>query len=402
MSLSTAVIGATSLFSLGGQLGVIDGSNSSTASPVRLRVVDALTNSLQTIAGTDKASGNGGDRTLARFSNISSLLSKPTTSSGFSSGIYIADYTAGRVMHTDPSSSIISFVAGTGSSYSSGTNLDTNYSLSGTKLFHLALNSIGSFTIGNRSIWNVAADKSVLAFLSGASTNVLTLADGSTSTTTGMQGGDQYAGLIYDSSGNLYFGGYLSTGTNVNRIKVRKSDGSLYNVIGTSANTSSADCTTAGCAHTLSIAGASGYWFTPTNFMGPYDNRFNSNEGRLLFAEAAKIRFISRAYDIANSKLGTLTDQSGTAINFGRAVGAFRYTYINGTSEQIDKIFYVSNDGKLYCYKVSTGSDSTCTNASLGPSTSITTLHPAVLEMDESGSIYGISNSGDSVFKYVP
>lgn len=402
VDLSTAGVLSSSVFALGGQLGVIDNTyNNSTK--VRLRVVDPSTNSLQTIAGTDRASGDGNDRTLARFGSLSSLVYKPTSSTGFPAGLYASDSGAYRISYMDPAGSNIVFKAGSGISKlpTNSSNFDTTLNLGSNSLFHLILSPSGFFTFGWSTIWNVAANGLTASYLSGGG-NALNVTDGASSSTVVMGTSEMYSGLVYDSAGNLYYGGYQPTSGNLNRLMVRKTNGTLYTVIGTSANASSNDCTTAGCAHALSIVGNAYGWGANANPMGYYDNRYNSNEGRLLFAEGAKIRFVSRAYDPTNSKLGTLSDQSGTPINFGRSVGIFRYSYVDGTSEQIDKIYYVSGDGRLYCYKVSTGTDSKCNNTSLGPSSSIGNLHSGILEMDSSGYIYGVLTSLDAIYRYIP
>jgi hypothetical protein len=414
VSLANAAVTSGSLFTIGGQLGVID-NTTNTSTVGRLRVVDINTDSLQTLAGSDRFSGNGQDRTLAHFGGITRLLYKTTNTTNFPMGLYAMDSGGLRILQMDPTESSIHIRAGNGiSGYVLGTDTFGTTAFLGqststsTLLSNFAVNPDGFFSFYSQNrIWNVKNDLSLEAYLNTGST-ILNKADGFSGNSAILANGEHKSGLVYDGAGNLYFGGYQSTtstpsAAGASKIMVRKSDGTFYTVIGNTTISASADCIVAGCAQAKSIAGSSGSDSAGAMLLGPYDKRYNSNEGRLLFAEGSAIRTINSAYNPAVSKLGTLTNQAGTAINFGRTVGSFVYTYVDGSSEQIDRIYYISSNNILYCYKASTGADASCNNSALGPPASINnTLSSSTIAIDPSGNVYVVNASTNVIYKYSP
>lgn len=415
VALGSAGVSPNSLFVMGGQLGIVDGGSVAGGDISRVRVLDAASNGFQTLAGTDRFSGDGGSRTLARFAGLGSLFMKTQSVTGFPAGLYALDVGAGRLLHMDPAGSTISVKAGNGVSTLTSPasrvfgptgklgqlNLISNMIESPTGLFTYLL---------RYHIMNVKTDLTTEAYLAGTS-GALAVADGSTSTAPGLTDGEGVHGFVYDGSGNLYFGGYQTTAnvaaaSGVNRIMVRKSNGSFWTVIGTSANTSSTDCATAGCAAAKSIQSSSANKVgAGGNALGPFDNRHNAGAGRLLFTEGTKIRYVTQPANPAASTFGTLATQSGTPIDMTRTVGPFVYTYVSAMSEQIDKLYYVSTDGKLYCYKVSTGADANCTNAALNPATGVEPLQYYVhspITMGADGAIYVSNEKNNLIYKYSP
>lgn len=406
IDLSSAGVFTSVLFSVSGQLGILDNTvNKDTTS--RVRVVDSVSNSLQTLAGVDRFFDGGGDRSLAKFSSITDFVYKSNTTDIYNSGIYVAVFGAAKIVYASIANKNISVIAGSGLSQNPTTgnafNLTSAISTTDSTgaLYNLAINPIGFFTYGYRQIVDITSGKLISKYISGTS-GALSTTDGTITSTVGLADGEHLYGLLYDGVGNLYFGGYNSNGSNLNRIKVRAPSGALYTVIGNSSNAVSSDCASLGCAQAKSIYSSSYSSAGINKLTKPYDNRFNSGEGRLLFAEGNYLRYVSKAYDPSNSKLGTLTNQSGTAINFGRIVGGAVFKYVDNSSEQIDRVYYVSNDGKLYCYKVSSGADANCNNTVLGPSNQIGSLYHLVIDIDNNGNVYVLNTSMNQILKYTP
>ena len=415
VSLGNAALTTASLFRVGDQLGIVDNTTNANAQS-RLLILDDGTNTLQTLGGTDRFSGDGLDRTLARFSEIGKLVYKTISTSGFPAGLYVTDGTALRILQMDPSQSTIHVRAGNGvSTYLSqgmsfGPTYSVGYTAANSSAFrNIAVNPLNFFTFfSGQSIWNVKADSTIDGYLYSANTSIYARPDGDVGTDSRFQSGEHRAGMVYDNAGNLYFGGYQdpaisSSSSGYGKFMVRRADGSYYTVIGTLTIASDTDCIVAGCAKTKSVNFLTNTEYAGSVNLGSYDNRYNSNEGRLLFSEQSKIRFVSRAWDPANSKYGTLSDYSGAAVNFGRSVGAFVYTYVDGSSEQIDKVYYVSTDGKLYCKKLSSGADSNCTNSTaMGPTTGLPLLASSTLTLGPDGSIYAINSDQNAIYKFFP
>jgi hypothetical protein len=406
---ANAGVSTYSLFSLGGQLGIID--NSGTAvNFVRYRIISGGVNgTLQTIAGTDRFSGDGGQPNLAFLSYINRLVFKnETDSTPFGPGLYVQDAGAARLLKVEPDGTLISVAAGNGISgpgasgapFSTATAIDS--AASGSSSFNnLVLNDDGTFSYSASANTGRIASTSGgnISYLLNKTGDIFTQAEGTSSSAPGWTNGAGLAGLVYDAAGNLYFGGGASS-AGPRKIMVRiAANGKFFTVIGTSTSASSADCATAGCANTRSVLNPGGFDNTGNIYLGPFDQNFNSGAGRLLFSEGTKIRYVTAPASVntaSTSTLGTVVDLSSISPT------AFTYTYTDPAKTAINEIFYVSTLGKLYCYRVATGTNPNCSSTvpgtQLGPN--FVNLTPNTIAMDQNNNIYVNSSARNSIYKY--
>jgi hypothetical protein len=410
VSLTSAGVTTNSLFAIGGQLGFADNAINS-KSYVRYRIVSPGTSpTLQTIAGTDRFSGAGGDPNLAYFGYLTRLIYKSTSdSTNFSPGLYIQDSGSGRILSVQSGASTISVSAGSGINKvsASGATFDTtvspDYIFSSPNGFNnLTFDTLGNFTYSGRSGKIINTNGGVINYLlTGISGEIFAQADGYSGTTALWYDGQGLDGIVYDTSGNMYIGGYNGVTNANNKIMVRNgSNGKWYKVIGGTTSATSADCSTSGCANSLSITSLGNSDGYRSNYFGPIDINYSSGAGRLLFSEGTKIRYVTSPASIIS---GTSTSKYGTLVDFSTVTpGAFTYTYTDSTNTQINEIFYVSSTGKLYCYRVASGIDSNCSSTApgtnLGPSFS--TLSSNTIATDSSNNIFVVGTDRNVIYKY--
>jgi len=407
------------VFRLGDQLGFVDGYRNNDGIG-QLRLVDAATQTVQVLVGRERFKGDGKNRQVAQFGGLHRVIYKSQDVTNFPAGLYVGDGLAGRLLQIDPATDLVHVRAGSGIGKDpalGGINFDATTPVARLRLTYdlglFTLNSLGLFTYyTDRFIVNVKADQTTEYLMGGSSTttDIYMQPDGTTMTPVmGLcnDGGDIQYGIEYDPAGNLYFGGYQASCTpnSYNKIVRRGTDGKIYNIIGNLTVASSADCSTAGCAQSQSLGctGSSGAGGCP---LGAFDARYATGTGRLVFAENQKIRFVSDPTHPTNSTLGTLKKYDGTDFVAGRNIGKFVYRYVDPAdtnNEAIDRVFYISSDGKLYCAKLSAGADSTCTNAPLGPNSPMDTLSSgAALTDSPTGQLYMVNGNLDLVLQYTP
>lgn len=397
------------LFSVGGQLGFVDGMRNSDGIG-QLRMVDSVTQKIQTLAGVDRFWGDGKEAGVVRFGGIFGLRYKTQNLANFPAGLYIGDGLGNRLLQADLTTGKVHVRAGNGISKtpSAGTAFSPNNSVArirlGQDLGLFTINPTGLFTyFTNRQLFNVNSDETVEPLFGETSiaNNIYAIADGTTNASNFAfcnDGSDILHGLSYDGAGNLYFGGYFSSCTPAyNKIMVRKANGAFYSVIGNLTVASSADCTTPGCAQEKSIQCASSVTGTNGCSIGNFDDRYSSGKGRLLFAETNKIRFVTDPTNPAQSTYGTL-------LSAARNIGAFYFKYKNPTvpsDDQMDRVYYLSG-GKLYCYKVSAGADASCNDTSLGPAAPIDQIFSGTITEGPDGEIYVLNLNKTVIMKYTP
>jgi Bacterial Ig-like domain len=91
-------------------------------------------------------------------------------------------------------------------------------------------------------------------------------------------------------------------------------------------------------------------------------NQYDSVNDFFYFSEDNKLRYITNPKTPTTSTLNTLFDAGRPILNF-----IF--------SEDGEQVYYVSTDGRLYCYDLPSGtSPSHCNNTNLGPATGMTTI----------------------------
>lgn len=411
-----------SLFTYNSRLGIVDGSDTA----LRLRVVDKLYSKdiLLTIAGTDRMSGVGRDPISARFSRIRNIRYVPAVQGAFESGIHFLDGGASyllRVEHGATRTYLRSvFGSGVARHPSTDTNLTSNNFLGLINLFNF-------FEIGptGKIYWNsfrylMGLDTSNPAnkaeFLLSAtdldasqyriSTRLFLGDDPYSGTSAQYEPSQMKAGLRIDSDGNLYMGGLdaggygwgASPSNHASVILYRDSAGVYRKIIGTmiAQNTYPGspvdDCVTPGCAISQRIYCISNSDGAGSCNIGKIDERGATK--KLYYSENNKIRVVDNPLDPAQSTLGSLIP------GLARHVGAFVYTYVNGTDPDLDRVYYISSDGKLYTCTMQPGP--TCSNTALGPDLLGLKLSPSSLEVGPDNKLYMLNENRNQVIEYDP
>ena len=405
-----------------GKLAFNNGNNGNSSGITWIRIVDNV-GKLRTIAGTRYLSGIGNDIKTASFNAIQTLLYTSHSTGGSTNltpGLYIADSGAFSFARANPTSGLLEIVGG---------NQIAKNPINGGSFGSVPISSAaGTFGVGDvtfdqngllvwqsgKSITRLLVDNTMSSFMAG-NKDPSQADDGDSLSTLGLWDSGGGTGMVSDSSGRLYYGGYrVLTGNYQSYPRIGMLDpsiGKYYRVIGADAppirptTDSSGDAASAdGPVYSASkykslqcqpyAPNSSSPWKGEGSCYIQFDQRYNANEGRLLFAEQNKIRAVTRPWDNSTSTLSTLWDMT-------RPVGAYVIQYVDLSSATIDRVYYVSG-GKLYCYRVTGGDTAGCSNASLGPPSGMPSLNATTLAMDDSGNLYAVSSNKRVVYKLAP
>lgn len=411
-----------SLFTFNSRLGIVDGSETA----LRLRVVDKLYSKdiMLTIAGTDRMSGVGRDPISARFSRIRNIRYVPSVQGAFEQGVHFLDGGASYLLRVEHGATrtYLRTVFGSGVARhpSSETNLTSNNFLG-------LINQFNFFEIGptGRIYWNswryllgldTSSPTNKAEFLLNAtdldaaqfriSTRLFLGDDPYSGTSAQYEPNQTKAGLRVDSDGNLYMGGLdaggygwgTSPSNHASVIFYRDNAGVYRKIIGTmiAQNTYPgapvADCAAPGCAINQRIYCISSSDSAGSCNIGKIDERGATK--KLYYSENNKIRVVNNPLDPAQSTLGSLIP------GLARHVGAFVYTYVNSTDPDLQRVYYISSDGKLYTCSMQPGPS--CSNTALGPDLLGLKLSSSTLEIGPNGKLYMLNEARNQVIEYDP
>lgn len=332
----------------------------------RVRYLSKSTNQIQTALGTRPLYGEGLDKKFLRAQAIGGIHYKTSAinESVFPKGLYFTDEKSMTLGHIDPSSGIVSVIAGNQSLLSrsaSGTAFDKNMSLGKQHSSH----NLASLGFGQDGLPWFVTDTKVGTV--NTSKNYVLKQTGSSSWGTSVQGddpatkGSHYnlgrSNLVVEGNGIFIFG--QSMGQNFVPAVIQYHDygsGVIQHIMGGGSSTGvSADNAVAGSPANLSLSAScrsGGYCFI----------QYESSEDRLYFSEEKKIRYLTNPKNPSSSTLGTLTDLGRTVRNF-----------IFSTDKK--QLYYIGSDGRLYCYDLpGDTSPAHCNNSSLGPSNGLSTI----------------------------
>jgi hypothetical protein len=402
------------------RLAYTDGNNGNSFGIAWLRMVDG-SGIIRTLAGTRYLSGVGNDAKTAQFNMVQTLLWKATSTAAptsLSSGLYIADSGALAITRVNTGTGLLELVGGNQIS-----KAPTNGATFGSQFIGSAA---ASFSVGTLAfdqngllVWQSGSSLSrltssnTISVMFSGGTDLANASDGATFATLATRDNGGGSGMVIDSSGQIYYGGYRNlSGQYASYPRIGYLDPSTnryYRVIGADSppaitTNSSGDAVSAdGAVYSAGSYKTIGCAPNPTNGhlqKGAYscymqlDQRYNSGEGRLIFAEQNKLRTITRPWDYSTSVLGTLLDAT-------RPVGAFAIQYVDGSSSTIDRVYYISG-GVLYCYRVTGGNTAGCSNASLGPPAGMPGLNSTTLTQDTVNNLYGVSSNRQVIYQFVP
>ncbi len=198
----------------------------------RIRKITVSTGIITTIAGTGTSgfSGDGGSATAAQLTRPEGIIIDAINN------IYFCDYNNSRIRKITASTGIITTIAGTGTSGSTGDGgLATAASIS--SITTIALDASGNVYLagdGNAYIRKITVSTGIITTIAGTGTSGFS-GDGGLATAATF-GGICY-GLAVDASNNVYFSDFVN-----NRVrKITVSTGIITTIAGTGTNSSTGD-----------------------------------------------------------------------------------------------------------------------------------------------------------------
>ncbi len=247
----------------------------------RIRKVTYITSIITTIAGTGSTATNGDVIAADNGAATSGILYSPSGVAVDSSGnVYIGDFNNHRIRKVTTATNIISTIAGTGSGgYSGDGGLATSATIK--RPYCVTIDSSGNIYFGDYNGFNVIRKITI-------STGIISTVAGKFSNNGGYSGDNGAAtsatlnypiGISLDDSGNLYITDYKN-----NRIrKVDISTGLISTVVGTGTASSTGDASAA----------------TSATINGPLFSRFDSSYSNLYITEydGNRVRKVSSITD---------------------------------------------------------------------------------------------------------
>lgn len=390
-----------------GKVAFADGPSMNNDKQYRLRKLVDTGDKLLTFAGGSPLAAEGLQRENMQFGKLLQIHFKSTTAPNqtlFPGGLYFGDVFALQLGYVDLETGTAHVLGGNQidhpipaptskiQSFDTSAFLGTGYDSSSLGFFTFDPSGLLTFYSSGSSVYRVDQTGKIIGVLtpSGVAPTAFSQAtDGATASDLSLKLFGARSSMVYDASGNLYFGNHTATADakpTFGRVDI--TNNKYYKVIGGSNITtasapspSSPDSSTPGTAQNLDISctfGATGVYGCP---LGAFDI---AND-RMLFAEGTKVRFVAQPSNPAQSTYGTLGDA-------GRPVGAFVYEH--------PRVYYVSDDNKLYCLDLTGANPADCDNTVLGPPSSVIPLSTASLTMDDSGNLYFVSWDGKQIVKF--
>lgn len=358
-------------FSKSGQLMFAEGPIINGPRPYRIRYVNS-SNEVVTFAGTQAVYGQGFDKSVFR-GKISSIDYQKNPNADFTEGLYIGVSEAVSAYYIDAFSNVLSRVAG--NELGGG-----GVSLDGAVIDNTS--NLGSiYTAGHDGgLIKFAADGyPYMRMLSGKFYKILSgkigklEMNGSTGWDNIAPGSDPFGSYMYTFAGThnlalkgdglfLLGVGYLNQTTGItsgnNSSSLRYMDFTNNTVVhimgGNGTNAYTADVLIDSDLRTLNLN--TSYNHSMRNF-----THYDPNTDRLYFVEnARKLRYIT-APGSHSSKLITLIDFEGA----GKTIQNFT------VRPDSSALFYVRDNGKLYCYNLGTAPAACDNTTSLGPTTGL-------------------------------
>jgi hypothetical protein len=351
----------------------IDGPLINSSMPYRIRYLDD-SNKVQTIMGSKPMYGNGLSALLSR-GIFSGIFYKPATLGGataltaFPEGLYFVDSSGPTFGHIDPITKTLSILLGnqrgagaitSAGTISSGMTMGPNYSFVNGRL--LTFDDNGLPWLGSSGkIYSIDSNKTILQRTGFTSALWNSSADDSivSNLSLGVNGGEANLNIHNNISfmgGNYYSLPGYNLQPSIKAFNFGLSDigdvlaGKIKNIIGNHlTNGFSIDSALDSPANSVLTKNKTLDSFCRSHNT-PCRIQFDSNTNKLYFSERDKLRYINDPTQIASSTLNTqlILSAGQSFINF--------IISLDGT-----KIFYIRENGRLYCHNIS-GVEPKCNN----------------------------------------
>lgn len=366
----------------------------------RVRLINPKNQKIYTLMGTKPIHGIGQDKLMLRAQLPGGIYFKKASESNqslFPTGLYFTDEYSMTFNYVNPTTGIVTTIAGNQSLVpitTDGDNFNTSLSLGNSHSNH----NLASLTFDEYGLpWFVT---DTLLRKVEADGKMYKKQNGSTRWSQAIQGSNprNFISIYFFGLNNLsvFNSGVFALGqayatpseTALNATVMQFHDYAnsiVQHMMGGGATTNvgfSADNNTPGAQKNMPLSStcmASASCF----------NQYDSSYDLFYFSENNNLRYLTNPKTPLNSTLHTLFDA-------GRIIRNFIF------SEDKEQVYYVSSDGKLYCYDLMGGTaPAHCTNTDLGPVSglSIITSRPNQLTWKSSNELLINTRSGE-IYQY--